>query len=224
MIKLKGGFNTKDPRLDRIPQFDERSKNFRVRELIATPTPRSYTWSCPIWLDQGREGACVGFSVSHEAAARPVEVQGITDATAQALYKRAQLLDEWPGEDYAGTSILAGVKAAQERAWYTEYRWAFSVEELALAVGYKGPAIIGVNWYNDMYNPNANGQIWPTGNLVGGHAILVRGYSKKYKMFLLRNSWGKWWGKEGDCYLSYQDMMVLLRQDGEACIPIVRRK
>ena len=57
---------------DRLVQFDERSRAFPIRALIdADAKPRSYTWQCPVWLDQGTEGACVGFGVSHEAAARP---------------------------------------------------------------------------------------------------------------------------------------------------------
>lgn len=38
---------------------------------------------------------------------------------------------------------------------------------------------------------------------VGGHAIAVVGYDDAKKAFLLRNSFGKQWGKEGHAYLPY---------------------
>lgn len=209
---------------DRLVQFDERSRAFPVRALIAEAKPRSYTWACPVWLDQGSEGACVGFSVSHEAAARPVCIPAITDATARVLYKRAQDLDDFPGSDYDGTSVLAGIKAGAEFGWYPEYRWAFGRADLALGVGYKGPAVLGVNWYDGMFDTDDGGFVHVEGELAGGHAILCRGVNVKGKYFLLRNSWGAGWGRDGDCKVSFDDMDRLLAEQGEACIPVRRGK
>jgi hypothetical protein len=107
-IPLKNGQFTRDRRLDRLVHFDERSRSFPVRALIPTTAkPRSFTWSCGYLLDQGREGACTGFSVSHEAGSRPVVVQALTDDIARQIYQRAKQLDPWPGEDYEGSSVLA---------------------------------------------------------------------------------------------------------------------
>ncbi len=210
---------------DRRVQFDERSRNFPVRALLAAAVkPRSYTWPCPVQLDQGSEGACVGFSVSHEAAAKPVCIPAVTDATARALYQRARYLDEWPGEDYEGTSVLAGVKAGNEFGWYPEYRWAFGLDDLILAVGHKGPAVLGVNWHEGQMDADDRGFIHVTGPVVGGHAILCRGVNVKSKYFTLRNSWGSGWGLNGDCRISFEGMDKLLRADGEACIPVRRAK
>ena len=119
-IVLKDGTTTQDPRLDRLVEFDEKSRSFPIRELLRADEPRSYTWSLPVYLDQGYEGACVGFSWSHELAARPVEVQGVTNETARQVYFEAQRIDEWEGGAYdgaipfyEGTSVLAGAKALQ---------------------------------------------------------------------------------------------------------------
>lgn len=208
---------------DRLVKFDPRNRNYPVRALIAkTAKPRSYTWACPVQLDQGSEGACTGFGTAHEAAARPVKVPGITNEVARKVYRRARQLDEWPGEDYEGSSVLGAVKAATELGWYKEYRWAFGEEELALAVGYKGPAIIGVNWYEGMSTPDKDGVIHVTGKLLGGHCICVIGYNHKLRRYLLQNSWGKKWGLNGRCYISAADMALLLSMRGEACIPVRR--
>lgn len=245
-LNLRNGVETQDARLDRIVHFDEKSRNYPIRELLVGDSllqPRSKTWGCRKWNDQGREGACVGFSWSHELAAQPLEILA-NDTTAMRIYKRAQFLDPWPGEAYSGTSVLAGAKAVQElksqgRQIMPEYRWAFGIEDTILSVGNYGPAVIGVNWYQGMFRPDAAGFIHPTGMLMGGHAILVRGVILRWKegsttrtladidydksFFVLRNSWGKDWGRNGDCFLTLNAMKRLLNEDGEVCIPVRRR-
>lgn len=241
---LKNDNVTKDKRMDRIVQFDERSRNFPVMATIENPNPRSFTWPCDVYNDQGKEGACVGFAWSHELAAKPVVIP-TNNKTALSIYNKAKTLDEWPGEEYSGTSVLAGAKAVQSLVLNSgkhampEYRWAFGVDDLQVAVGRKGPAVLGVKWYDSMYTPDSLGFIRPVGNLVGGHAILCRGVKftrldntkpltldnvdRDRSYFILRNSWGRKWGKQGDCYITVRDMDTLLQQDGEACIPTLRR-
>jgi hypothetical protein len=207
----------------RLVSFDEKSRNFPIRALIADKAERiSRLWPCDIVLDQGSEGACTGFSVSHEAAAEPVVVPNITDEIALEIYRRARQLDEWPGEDYDGSSVLGAMKAAKERGWYDEYRWAFGEEDLALALGYKGPAVLGINWYEGMSDPDRDGLITATGSVQGGHAILCNGYDAEKKLYRLHNSWGKGFGVKGECFVCVEDMVKLLKEDGEACIPVVR--
>lgn len=223
-IQLKGGQFTKDRRLDRLVSFDERSRSFAIRPLLAAATkPRSYTWRCDYWLDQGVEGACTGFSVTHEAGARPVSVSNLSNEYAFGLYRRAQQLDEWPGEDYEGSSVLAAVKAGKERGLYKEYRWGFGIMDQILAIGYRGPVVNGLNWYEGMMEPDDKGFIRPTGRIVGGHAICCRGVNVTKRYVRYRNSWGKSWGPlEGDCLLSFDDLDRLLREQGECCIPTIR--
>lgn len=220
-----------DKRLDRKVFYDERSKQYPIRSLVAEQKPRSYTWSLKTRLDQGNEGACVGFSWSQEMAASPVVVSGITNATARQLYFSAQQLDsdpggEYPGADpkYEGTEVIAGAKAVQALGKMTEYRWAFNLNDVILAIGHQGPGVLGTYWYNDMFEPDAKGFVKPTGEIAGGHAILVRGVNVSKKYFTLANSWGSSWGKGGDCYVSFDDFEKLLLTDGEFCIPVGRKK
>lgn len=238
--QLRGGFVTGDPRLDRLPQFDERSRQYPIRTLLAEipKKRRSYTWSCPVGrgpsgilppggaLDQGREGACTGFSVAMEASARPVLIPGITNDIAKLIYKRAQQLDEWAGEEYSGSSVLAALKAGMEWGWYREYRWALgpgaaqAEEDLALAVGYKGPAVLGTNWYEGMYGADSEGYLNVTGRAVGGHAYLTNAYSVQRDAYWVPNSWGG----AGCGWLRRTDVIRLLDEDGEAAIPTLRTK
>lgn len=211
--------------LDRVPQFDERSRAFPVRQVVrAAAKPRGYTWSCGTYLDQGSEGACVGFAWAHELVARPSVITGFTAADARQIYLGAQRVDEWPGEGYSGTSVLAGAKVVAGLGYVSEYRWAFGLDDLILAVGYKGPAVLGLNWYEGMFDPDADGHLRPTGRLAGGHAILCRAVSVRDRRFLLHNSWGSDWGLKGTAWVSFEDMDRLLREQGEACIPVLRRR
>lgn len=212
-------------KFDRLVRFDERSRNYPIRALFAPDIkPRSYTWACKLWLDQGSEGACTGFSMSHELAAKPVVVSGISNAFAIALYKRAQELDDWPGTNYEGSSVLGAMKAAMEKGYYTEYRWAFGEEDLAMAVGHHGPAVIGINWYEDMFEADRNGNIKVGGALAGGHAILCNGFNVKKGVYRLHNSWGAGWALNGECFISRADMTRLLKEQGEACVPVARKQ
>lgn len=229
MIVLKDGSTTTDRRLDRLISFDERSKNYPIRTLVGDKPLRSYTWALNTKLDQGPDGACVGFSWAHEMAARPAVVAGVTYDTAFSIYHDAQRVDEWPGGSYPGadpfyegSSILGGAKAVASRGNMTEYRWAFNLNDALLAIGYQGPGVLGCYWYSGMFNPDANGFIRPTGYIAGGHAILVRGVSVKNRRVLLSNSWGTSWGMNGDCYMTFEDFESLLMNQGEFCIPVRR--
>ena len=232
-VELKGGYKTEDPRLDRLPEFDERSRDYPIRALVTEEAPlRSRGWACPAWLDQGQEGACVGFSWSHELCAYPVPVGGLDDQFARGVYKDAQKVDEWPGEDYSGTSVLAGAKVVQDKGYMDEYRWAFGVDDALRALGYQGPVVVGIPWYQSMFEPRPSGLVDVTPGGGGGHAILVRGVSLKARLkgepgpmpvVRLRNSWGKSWGVDGDCYIRVEDFSDLLQAQGDCCVPVVRK-
>lgn len=232
--------------LGRLPEFDEKSRNFNIRSVLEVPYARSYTWGCEPVYNQGREGACVGFAWTHEANAKP-SVQPVGESTAFALYRAAQKIDEWPGENYEGTSVLAGAKVSMTYGWLGEYRWAFNVPDALSAISRRGPAIIGVNWYDGLYYPT-DGELRIYGDVVGGHAILVRGVrlvfqpgvtteqktssqwfsylDQRQSKVLLHNSWGPNWGGTekgpGTAYLTVEDYARLMSEQGECCIPTVR--
>lgn len=214
--------------LGRKPFFDDRSRAFPIRALLApTLQPRSYTWSCDTYLDQGIEGTCVGHAWAHEIAARPV-VWPANSYQARLIYREATKIDAWPENDAPdmnfGTSVLAGAKIATQLGHYTEYRWAFGLEDLILALGYKGPAVLGINWYDAMFDPDADGLLHVSGSLAGGHAILANGVNVSKRLVRLHNSWGRGWGLGGEAFISFADLDRLLHEEGEACIPVARTR
>lgn len=214
---------TTERTFDWTPKFDVRSRQFPIRTLLSDLKPRSYTWSCEPKLNQGNEGACVGFGMAHELAARPAPVTGITNKSALNIYGKAKEIDEWEGEDYEGTSVHAGAKVVKNLGLITEYRWAFNVQDVLLTLGYRGPVVVGINWYEGMEEPNANGLILAKGELLGGHCVCLRGINVKTGLVRVRNSWGEEWGDKGDAFLPFGDLERLLKEDGEACVPIGRR-
>lgn len=226
-FELKNNNVTQDPRLDRIPQWDPNNSNYPMRRLTSRLSGmRSWTWAVGInmkhqlWLNQGQEGACVGFSLAHELAAKPIIIPGIDADYAHKLYKGAQQNDEWPGEDYEGSSVLGGAKFATAKGLYQSYAWTKDAMELARSVAYKGPAVLGINWYEGMYNTDSLGRLKVEGEIVGGHAILCNGFNLAKNAFLLHNSWGPEWGERGTGWVSMPDMQRLLNEDGEACLPL----
>lgn len=224
---------SKTRRLDRIVSFDEKSRAYPVRLLpgLAAKQPRSYTWRCDTWLDQGSDGACVGFAVSHELAARPSVVAVTNKFAKEKVYWEAQKIDEWAGGAYPGavpfyegTSVLAGVKVAHKLGAMDSYRWSFNMDDLLLGLSYAGPAVLGLNWYSGMFEPDDRGFIHRTGQVEGGHAILAIGHSIKKQAVRLHNSWGKSWGDGGRAWISYTDLRRLLAEAGEACFFVGRKK
>lgn len=217
---------------DRLKEFDKRSRSFAMRSLLdKTYKPRSYTWSVGSHLDQGPDGACVGFAWAHELIARPAVIEGVDYSYALWHYKTAQRYDAWSGVDYSGTSVLAGAKVVQQkppqmnegRGLIGEYRWIFAnKDDLIKTLGYFGPVIFGINWYDGMFEPDVKGFIHPTGTLAGGHAILAKAIDIKNEAVTLHQSWGEGWGYGGDCVIHLDDIMRLLNEDGECCVPMRR--
>ncbi len=74
--KLKDGTEVEDERLDRLVQFDERSRKFSMQAVVDKKKPRSNSWriKAAFIIDQFKEGACGGFAVTNELQARPSEI------------------------------------------------------------------------------------------------------------------------------------------------------
>ncbi len=227
-----------DPRLDWQPRHDPRSLDYPIRARLGTVEERPRMWDTGTVLDQGREGACVGFGWTAEllASPRPAKVdEPAGNAYALGIYKDAQTIDEWPGETYSGTSVLAGAKVTTARGHMGEYRWAFGIEDVRDAVIAEGPVVIGIPWHQGMYDTRPSGLVDVDGPLVGGHCILLTGFHPamrlrgedwhaRFHVFKWRNSWGAQYGVNGSGYIRYEDLAALLSGWGEACVPVNRKQ
>lgn len=225
--------------LDWRPHHDPQSHQYPIQLPPANqPRPTSIYWGNPtITLDQGQEGACVGYAWTNNLLSLPNKTQLTqTQATtfARQLYHQAQQNDEWPGENYSGTSVLAAAKILKTQGHITQYRWAFNINQILDALAYNGPIVLGIPWYQSMYQTTPEALVTVDGNKVGGHAITATGYGTrtfKYStkpgakpthpldVIRWRNSWGPTYGNNGDAYITIEDLAQVLKENGEACVP-----
>ena len=232
------GMTNINRKLDWKSYHDERSRSYSVRPILDKRKIeiKRVMWDEGVVLDQGSEGACVGFGWMAEllaAPAQPKQQPEVSSANriAQEYYKRAQKIDEWPGENYEGTSVLAGAKIVKEEGFISGYRWCFNIEDIRDSVISEGPVVIGVPWRKGMYKTANNGLVQITGPVVGGHCLTITGYdpamkigNNTYEVFRWRNSWGTEYGINGSGYIKKVDLEKLLAGTGEACVPIGRKE
>ena len=204
---------------------DPRNESFRIMAVAPTPPPtvKSRYWNdSAIFLDQGDTNQCTAYSLLHYMADGPVTHRGLNPIADPVLvYDLIQQQDLAEGRDYGpdgGATMLAQQKAALSLGWTGEYRWGYTLEELVTALLTTGPVILGINWYSGFDDPDKTGKVALTGALRGGHAIECNGVSLTSERFRLKNSWGKSYGLNGHCYVSFPDMERLIKEDGEVVL------
>lgn len=203
---------------------DQRDSRFPLSALLPDePSKRTHRyWGASGWWgDQGNTSRCVAFAWLHWLEDGPVTQPGpgpILDPNW--LYKEAQRNDEFPGEDYDGTSVRAGAKVLQGRSLIKEYRWAFDLPTLIQTVLEVGPVVVGTNWYQGMFSPDRDGVVRISGSLAGGHAYVINGANTKTGVARGKNSWGRDWGRRGLFYIPFEDLERLIKENGEACLAV----
>lgn len=206
-------------RLGRLYSEDPRDKNFPMSAAMATvPTPTSKYWVLGPKLDQGNTPRCVGYATRQLLAASPHRYK-VADPSADTIYLQAQLRDEWPGENYEGTSDRGAMKYLAERNIISVYRWAQSVEEACQYILTTGPILVGSLWRRDMFTTDSKGFIRPTGVVDGGHEYVCYGYNHKTWTLSFCNSWGASWGLKGTFKMNRTDFEHLIADQGDMCTP-----
>lgn len=211
-----------DYRLGRQKVHDSRSLEFPRR---GTPIDRS-TWrdrNIRIWdpLPNPNQchGECTGCAEAMVLNAQGNRVLGrvldlLTDA--HRIYADASHNDPWPGgfpEEDTGSSGLAAAKAAVKFGLAADYTWNFDGADGVVQSIMDGKVqSIGTWWHADMFDPDADGRIHPTGGKMGGHQYVARGYDVRRDWVLLRC----WWGAYRDVWISRTDLDGLLRDGGDS--------
>lgn len=204
-------------RLDVSLRADPRNADYPLT-ISADIPPVTRVWACPVRLDQGREGACVGYAAAHFYGTQ-AHIQPIDNRLARHFYKAAQQHDEWPGESYAGTSVnglMAYLKAAGHIG---TYRWIHDLATLKRTLSYAGPVIVGSEWREGCFTPDAAGYIRFTGQARGGHATCWRGIDLANECFIIQQSWGRDHGNNGVVKIRFAEAAELLRTGPQICFP-----
>lgn len=182
--------------------------------------------------DQGKEGACTGFALSsaitfmnrlrHKKLSPP---QAPPMTSARMLYEMAKINDEWPGEDYEGSSIRGALKGFYnngacsdpvapyeegDRNWFLRVEQAKDARKIGLGAYYRlrpeviayhaalnetGVIFVSARIHRGWQKPS-KGKIKPSHLTEGGHAFIIVGYDADG--FLIQNSWGEAWGGFND--------------------------
>jgi hypothetical protein len=216
------------PKLGRLPAPDAHDGLYPLRaalhRVVGEPLPTHRAWYGGNILDQGQTSSCVGHGWRTFLSVAPIELGDTRDPSPFEIYHGAQRCDEWPGEDYDGTSVRGGAKFLQQLGHIAEYRWALDIDDMKLWLLTKGSIVIGINWYTGMFSPDAKHIITASGQIEGGHCVCVIGYNSTSRLFEFQQSWGKDWGNRGRAYIP-EDLMkqLIFSEGGEACAALQKK-
>jgi C1A family cysteine protease len=173
-------------------------------------------------LDQGFTSSCVGHAWRQWLSSALMMTKA--GPKAMAIYQEAQKVDEWEGEDYEGTSVRAGVKVLKALGHVASYVWSWDADVLRdYMLSGLGVVVVGTNFYESMFTPDSKGYLKVEGEVVGGHAYVLGGYSVERQAHRMINSWGTSWGEKGRAWLHHSDLRRLLSEDGEGAAATEQR-
>lgn len=183
------------------------------------PTPpNAADWKDPDKpLDQGDTGTCVGNGCAQWGNTDPFEDHWL-EADARSIYLDATALYYGAPDTtlQKGCDVRSGIKVLQARGKLTSYASASTTSAITAWLKTKGPVVVGVDWYNDMFDPDKNGLVVPTGGIAGGHCFLLVGVDDAAGVYHCLNSWGTAWGLAGYFRIKVADFAKLLSEQGEA--------
>jgi hypothetical protein len=182
-------------------------------------------------------GSCVGnATVAHltERVGMPrIKLTPDSPAAGEVLaierYHRAteydsDLADEYPNID-CGSSGLGSARACKTDGLISSYRHATTARGL-LTLAQDGTVLIGMPWYQAMFDPDPHGFVdtgrWVYSGVAGGHEVCLTAVEKLVlvgtepdpanTVLRFRNSWGAGWGDHGSFRMRLSTYILLRRQ------------
>jgi C1A family cysteine protease len=207
-------------RLGRSVHHDPRSRAYAVTPASGLVSVR-HTRHVAVY-DQGDVGDCTAEAALGALSSSPFTHRFRSQRTCRAYYHAETLIDGF-GDPYPpndrGSSSLAAMKVAKAKGWITEYRWAFSLDDVLHALQV-GPCIAGTEWLTGMDSPDSSGRVHVTGDVRGGHEYCLVGVDMAEQTILAVNSWSAGWGNAGYFVLTWDDLAQLLAREGDVAAPV----
>lgn len=186
-------------------------------------------------LDQGTEGACTGFGLATNVnylLRKRKKVPDTNSVSPWMLYALAKRYDEWPGENYDGSSARGAMKGwhkhgvcssdlcgdstrlsedALKEAPRRSLGAYFRVNHKDLVAMHSAIAEVGILYatasvHTGWESVGADGVIKKADQIIGGHAFAIVAYDEHG--LWIQNSWGAGWGKQGFARLTYDDWLA----------------
>jgi hypothetical protein len=187
-------------------------------------------------LDQGTEGACTGYGLAtvvnylHWTRKHNPRKENVSP---DMLYRLARRYDEWPGENYDGSSARGAMKGWHQHGVCPDALWKKENRRLTPTVSHAAinnplGAYYRVN-HKDLVamhcaltevgilyatasvhegwdHVDKKGVIPLREQMLGGHAFAIVAYD--HNGFWIQNSWGIGWGLEGFACITYDDWLA----------------
>ena len=74
------------------------------------------------------------------------------------------------------------------------------------AIYNSGPIIAIFDVYTDFFSYRSGVYSYVSGEDEGGHAVLIVGWNDSDNAFIVKNSWGTWWGESGYFKIAYSEL------------------
>jgi hypothetical protein len=217
-------------RLGRHVNHDPRSLRYLVAPQGAAVTPKSVKWTRHVApFDQGDLGSCTANATAGLLctdpywSTLPAEVKNaLTSSDPEKnwivpFYSEETQKDPFDGTyppDDTGSDGLTAAKVAQGRGLISGYTHGTSLAAAHAAIQV-APFIIGIPWYQGMFNPDKNGILTISGAVAGGHEIEIEEYSLENDLWWITNSWNSSWGVKGRAAMSSATFQKLLANQGD---------
>ncbi len=102
------------------------------------------------------------------------------------------------GSDLACSSSCSNSKSRSLRiSGYQTESFFFSFPDLVKRALKKGPLMTTMTVYEDFPYYSGGVYKYTTGAALGGHAVVIEGWSESDNAWIVRNSWGEDWGEKG---------------------------
>lgn len=211
--------------MGRHVHHDPASRNYDVAARAPRGAPSPVRWErvSPIF-DQAQLGSCTGMAMAGWLGCAPHcgDPNMFRENEAVWLYNGATRLDPFTGTHPptdTGSSGLAVCKAARNLGMISGWSTAFTTASLLAALKL-GPVMIGTVWTEDMFTPDRDGEIRPTGAVAGGHEWLCRGFDGTH-LNPCDSSWTAQWGVGGSFKLSLASWEILRAQQADVLQPYI---